>query len=108
MAPRDELVWHNDGHVIHLMLQGPEVVIQEVSCPGDGECHLNDVCVVDYFTNRYGFECNIGSCAPSGQMEICWALAGSTDRDIDEAQLWFVPVDDEVFYAWMTSRIGKS
>lgn len=108
MDNKDELTWHNDGHAIYLSLQGPEVLIQQVTCPGDGPCTHRGVCIVDYFISRYGFECNIGSCEPAGEMEICWAVAGNPDRDFDEAQLWFVPINDEVFYAWMTSRLGTS
>lgn len=110
----DEVVWSNDGHTITLHLDKENLEILQVTCPHDSEqdesqdhpCLSNSRvgCVVKYFVNLYGFECNIGSCAPEPVLEISWSLLGSID-DIDQAQLWFVPVKDEVFYAWMTQRI---
>lgn len=119
----DEVVWSNDGHTITLHINKEELEILDISCPHDLE-FMNDIeeeaikdavvghpcmagsrvgCVVKYFVNLYGFECNIGSCAPEPVLEISWSLLGSVD-DIDQAQLWFVPIKDEVFYAWMTQR----
>ena len=121
----DEVVWSNDGHTIMLHINKENLEVLEVSCPHDPEFR-NDIdpdavdtdgdgyvkpcmegsrvgCVVKYFVNLYGLECNIGSCAPEPVLEISWCLQGSVD-DIDLAQLWFVPIQDEVFYAWMTQR----
>jgi len=101
----NEMTWHNDGHSLSLRLNKSELEITEIFCPNspDRKCGDDDFCVVDYFINRYGFDCNIGVCAPNGTMEICWSLAGDPDNP-DESQLWFVPINDEVFYAWMTSK----
>jgi hypothetical protein len=95
--------WHNDGHSLTLQINRTELLILEINCPGGDECSTRHGCLVKYFVNRFGFECNIGVCVPEETLEICWALVGDP-HDIDAAQLWFVPVKDEVFYAWMTSR----
>ena len=119
----DEVVWSNDGHTIMLHIDKDNLEILDVSCPHDlalrndieEEAIADEVvghpglagskvgCIVKHFVNLYGFECNIGSCAPEPVLEISWCLHGSID-DIDQAQLWFVPIKDEVFYAWMTQR----
>jgi len=103
-AAQHDMRWHNDGHTITMRINRSEIEIVEVSCPGGDECSSRSGCVVKYFVSRYGLECNIGACAPEEVMEICWALVGD-DYDIDAAQLWFVPIKDEVFYAWMQSRV---
>lgn len=95
--------WNNDGHTITLRINRSELEILETTCPGTEQCQSRTGCVVQHFIGRYGFECNIGACPPEEVMEICWALVGD-DWDLDAAQLWFVPIKDEVFYAWMQTR----
>lgn len=98
-----DLAWNNDGHTLTLQINKTDLDILQVNCPGDGPCITRHGCVVKYFVERYGFECNIGVCAPEETLEICWALVGDT-YDLEVSQLWFVPVKDDVFYAWMSSR----
>jgi hypothetical protein len=100
-----DVIWHNDGHSLWLSIEKAELQILEVSCPDteDAECKSKQGCVVQWFVKLYGLDCNIGTCAPEEHIEICWSLVGDPDM-LDIAQLWFVPVKDEVFYAWMTSR----
>ena len=109
-----EMEWHNDGHTIVLRLDKSQLDVTEVTCPSDngGACESDGRsrtspdglgCIVQYFIRRFGIECNIGVCPPEETMEICWTILGD-ERDLDAAQLWFVPVNDEVFYAWMSSH----
>jgi hypothetical protein len=101
-----EMLWHNDGHHISLRLNKSDVEITEIFCPaGDGgQCrHARVGCVVDYFINRFGLDCNVGVCSMQENIQICWSLVGDT-FDIDSAQLWFVPLDDEVFQAWLSTK----
>ena len=101
-----EMTWHNDGHVIHLRLNRSEVEVVAVDCPNDetGACRLdNGVCAVSYFVEVYGLDCNAGSCDAAESIKICWTLGGNT-RDIDSCQLWFMPITDDTFQAWLSSR----
>lgn len=99
-----DMVWNNDGHTLWLRLERENLQIVEISCPGTDACQSRNGCVVQWFVRLYGFDCNIGACAPEEKLEICWALVGDPNY-LEEAQLWFVPVKDEVFHAWMTSRL---
>ena len=97
-------VWHQDHHVIHLLLEKSELVILEVTCPGTGECvHRQTSCVVKHFLGRFGLECNVGSCVPSGEMEIAWTLQGERD-DLDLSQVWVIPLNDDLFAAWVVTQ----
>lgn len=100
----DAAVWHNDGHVMYLELNKAEVVVQTVVCPGEGECqHERLGCVVQWFMNRFGLDCNVGVCPPSGEMPIAWMLVG--DRyDMDACQVWVIPTEDEAFAAWLVTQ----
>jgi len=108
-----EMEWHNDGHTVVLRLNKAQLEVVEVNCPSDngGPCASDGRsstssdglgCLVQYFIQRFGMDCNIGVCAPEETMAICWTILGDV-HDPDAAQLWFVPVNDEVFYAWMTA-----
>jgi hypothetical protein len=101
-----EMVWHNDGHNIHLRLNRSEVEIVSVDCPNKetGSCLIEDSeCLVSMFIDRYGFDCNAGSCPAAESIQICWTIAGNT-KDIDSCQLWFMPVTDETFQAWVLTK----
>jgi len=103
-----ELVWHNDGHQIELRINRSELEIIEVSCQAEDSesiCMVDGQCIVKFFINRFGMECNIGICSPSQYLEICWGIFGNFN-DLEACQLWFVPINDEAFYAWMTSRLS--
>jgi hypothetical protein len=38
-------------------------------------------------------------------LDICWTLSGNP-RDIESCQVWFMPIADEVFSAWLVSLGG--
>lgn len=103
-----EMVWHNDNHAIHLRVNRSEVEIVHVDCPGENNsaCQVDDQCVVQYFIDRFGFDCNAGSCPASETIQICWTLGGNT-KDLDSCQLWFMPITDETFQAWIESRLSS-
>ena len=102
--PSDIAVWHNDGHVLFLELNRAEVVVQMVSCPGEGECqHPRHGCLVQFFVTRFGLECNVGVCPPSAEMPIAWMFTGDT-YDVDAAQVWIIPTIDEAFSAWLVTQ----
>jgi hypothetical protein len=100
-----EMAWHNDGHALHLQIDGSEIRIVRVDCPARGNelapCHVRRVgCLVEEFAFRYGLECNAGSCLGTDRMQICWTKTGH-DEDLDLMQVWFMPINDEVFGAWL-------
>lgn len=99
------MTWHDDGHIIKLWINKNELEITEIICPNQdiGAC-VDPVhgCLVQHFVNRFGMECNAGSCSAIDTMDICWTLIGD-NRIIEECQLWFMPKTDEVFAAWLVS-----
>ncbi|CAB4155367.1 hypothetical protein UFOVP658_4 [uncultured Caudovirales phage] len=97
--------WHNDGHKITLQINRAEIEVLHIECPGgESECITEDYgCIVRWFIERFGMECNAGSCAPEEVLEICWTIVGNK-RNIDAAQVWFMPMKDDVFAAWMISQ----
>ena len=108
VTAQDQVFWNNDGHSIDLKLNKAELEIATIVCPhseddNEAPCRSKSGCVVKHFIHLYGMECNIGVCPPEPTMEISWCLQGEFD-DIDLGQLWFVPTNDEVFYAWMSQK----
>lgn len=99
--------WHTDQHKITLMLSGDEILVSTY-CPNGkvrGECfneRLN-TCVVNYFMDLYGLECNVGVARVEPNMEIAWSLVGDP-YDLDASQLWVMPVEDTAFSSWLTER----
>jgi hypothetical protein len=104
-----EYLWHDDGHQLHLMLNGADLAITMVHCPEQGregaDCHHEDVrgCVVEYFLNSYGLDCNVGSCAPEETVGIAWSIQGNL-RHIEECQVWVIPVTDDMFASWRATQ----
>jgi hypothetical protein len=97
-------IWHSDHHVLHLRLQNADLIVEDITCPGSGECvHQQTACVVKHFINRFGLECNVGSCAPVAAMEIAWTIQGD-HYDLDQAQVWVIPLNDEVFASWLDAQ----
>lgn len=96
----DTMVWHNDGHAMHLRLDKDQLSIIQVDCPGTEECQINSGCIVTWFLNRYGLECNVGIASPSAIMQIAWSISGD-NSDPDLCQVWVIPIDDEAFAAWL-------
>lgn len=97
-------LWHNDGHVLHLMLNKSQLVIVDIDCPGSKECaHERVGCIVEYFVYTYGLECNVGVVKPHPQLRIAWTVNGDT-HDIDACQVWIIPSEDEAFAAWVITQ----
>lgn len=105
-----EMLWHNDGHKIFLRIIKSELEVYDISCPhissANAACYSSRYgCAVKHFIHRFGMDCNVGSCMANEVLDICWSLVGDIN-DLDESQLWFVPLNDEVFHAWMQTRMG--
>lgn len=100
------MLWHNDGHIIHLRLNKSEVEIIGIDCPhGKGaECWNERYgCLVKHFVGVYGLECNVGVCPVQDRLQICWSIVGDA-YDVEAGQLWFVPLNDEAFSGWLSTR----
>lgn len=101
-----ESVWHSDGHRMYMQLNRNELSIQVVTCQGEEgrECKVGKFdCIVEWFLNRYGLDCNVGVSEVSSDMEIAWMVTGDTD-DHDLCQVWVIPIADEAFSAWLTTQ----
>lgn len=100
-------IWHNDGHEIEIRINRADVEIISTKCPhqdGIAECKNREgECSVSLFIMRYGLDCNVGVCDAKTPIKICWTLIGNVDS-LDECQVWFMPVDDHVFSAWLNSQ----
>lgn len=97
-------VWHNDGHWISLLIDRAQLIVSTVDCPGGSECqHERIGCIVKYFIETYGLECNVGIIEPQPQIQIAWTAAGDI-RDIDACQIWIIPSEDEAFAAWAATQ----
>jgi len=103
------MMWHNDSHSISLMLDKNAVIISGVECPfetnPEAECQIDGNCVVRWFLDRYGFECNVGVVPAAAKMKIAWTLVGNTNLGMEGCQVWTIPVEDEFFSAWLASQV---
>ena len=77
----EEIKWHNDGHVVSLLLNKDKLEIVDVYCPNRGKedspCAHDDVeCVVEHVLKLYGLECQVG----------------------------VIPTEDEAFSAWISTQ----
>lgn len=103
------MVWHNDGHEISLLLEKNSVIVSKVECPfgtnTEAECQIDSICVVAWFLDRYGLECNVGVVPASSKIKIAWTLVGNPIHGMDGCQVWTIPIEDEFFSAWLTSQI---
>lgn len=107
----EEIKWHNDGHAVMMLLNKDKIEIIGVQCPNKGKedspCeHDDSPCVVEYFLNLYGLECNVGVVDPSAEMKIAWAFIGDRHKDLGACQVWVIPTDDEAFSAWIATQAG--
>jgi hypothetical protein len=98
----EDMVWHKDGHSLTLQISKENLVVLDVSCSG-GVCQHKVGCIVQWFVRRYGFDCNVGVCDPERVLEIAWMVAGDPD-DVETCQVWFIPVKDEAFSAWLATQ----
>lgn len=103
------MVWHNDGHSISLLLEKNSVIISKVDCPfetnPEAECQVESNCVVKWFLERYGLECNVGIVEASSLVKIAWTLVGNPILGLDGCQVWTIPINDEFFSAWLASQV---
>ena len=100
------MLWHDDGHSITLRINRSELEVLSITCPksDDRKCASEEHdCVVEYYIHRFGMECNAGVCPATENMEICWTSVGS-EHDVDSMQLWFMPINDDVFGAWLNTK----
>lgn len=100
--------WHVDGHTMTLILSGDDIQIA-FYCPFQkgrgGKCfdeRLN-TCVVSYFVDLYGLECNKGVAPIEPDMEVAWCLIGDP-YDLDSSQVWIMPKEDTAFGSWLAGR----
>lgn len=103
---QEEMVWHKDGHSIHLQLNRSDVVISMIRCPGhdNRECKLGKFdCIVKHFLETYGLDCNVGICDCSSEIELAWSALGEFDEP-EQCQVWVIPIDDEAFAAWLITQ----
>jgi hypothetical protein len=100
-----DVVRHTDGHIISLRLNKHEVEVELSHCPEEGSCLVREAqCVVEYFINTFGLECNVGSAEVASTMEIAWALMGDNFH-VQECQLWWIPVEDDAFSSWLSTKL---
>lgn len=101
-----ELIWHDDGHELHLRIERDQIAINPLACPHgeseDATCYHRGLsgCVVRYFIQMYGLECNEGICPPDETMPIAWAFHGDL-YDIDACRVWIMPKADTDFAGWL-------
>jgi hypothetical protein len=97
-------VWHNDGHSISLELNRANLIITDVKCSDGEECkHQTHGCMVRWFIERYGLECNVGVTPAAPEIDIAWMSAGDM-YDLESAQVWIIPVTDDAFAAWLITQ----
>ena len=109
MQDNDLIQWHNDGHIIKTMLNKSLFLIDSIVCPNKektAECYSEalDGCIVSWFLNRYGFECNVGIAPAAAEMEIAWTLVSESNYDLELCQVWIIPTEDSVFSAWLATQ----
>jgi len=106
----DSVLWHDDGHSVWLELNKAELLVVGVNCPHrnepDSPCQgPNYGCLVEWFVMRFGLDCNVGVCEPSGEVAIAWSVIGNT-YDLDLCQCWIIPTADDVFSMWAATQRG--
>lgn len=105
----DPMVWHNDGHVVHLRINKDLLEVVSVYCPhtenAERPCRHDDAdCVVKWFMTTYGMECNVGVTKPTDMLNVAWTFVGEPHKDLGSCQVWVIPTDDEAFSAWMVTQ----
>jgi len=100
--------WHDDGHTIALQIIGADLRIVGMFCPHESDqtkpCrHPRHGCIVKSFVDRYGLDCNVGSCPAASQVTLCWTNVGDPD-DIETMQIWVIPRNDDVFGSWLENQ----
>lgn len=99
-------VWNVDGHRVLLQLNRNELSIQMVVCPDkeNRPCSLAGLdCIVTWFLDVYGLDCNVGVSEVASEMELAWSVQGDFS-DPDLCQVWVIPVADEAFSSWLETQ----
>lgn len=99
-------VWNVDGHRVLLQLNKNELSIQMVLCPHhEGRaCQVAGFdCIVTWFLDVYGLDCNVGVSEVASEMELAWSLQGDSS-DPDLCQVWVIPTADEAFASWLETQ----
>lgn len=108
-ATPEILEWHDDGHAMYLVLNREAVAIEAVTCPwsesnDQAPCYHRQVgCVVQWFLDTYGLDCNVGSVKAAWEVPIAWALQGD-GIDLDLSQVWVLPTEDELYASWAADQ----
>jgi hypothetical protein len=91
-----------------LRIEKSNLVIIDFHCPnvdsGSGCKKYSDGCVVEWFVHQFGLECNVGMCEPAPELVFAWAITGEPELGFDMCQVWIIPVNDELFSAWVLTQ----
>lgn len=103
-----EMEWHNDQHSFSLEIQRENIRITEVHCPNDKDsnapcAHRTVGCLVRWFLNNYGLDCNVGVCPAAPEIGIAWSLQGD-GYELDMTQVWIIPTSDPLFAGWLATQ----
>lgn len=104
----NEVEWHVDGHRILLNINKTNIDIAPSICPhgnsDDAPCYHEGIsgCMVNYFINVFGLECNIGTVPADSSLEIAWATVEDNKWEIDLVDLCVIPVTDPYFADWFS------
>lgn len=105
-------MWHDDGHAIYLRLEKSKLRVSPMPCPHDehkdSACYhaVYGGCVVNYFVQMFGLDCNVGVADPAPELAIAWARQGDP-YDIDATQVWVVPTTDDNFQSFVAAQTAS-
>jgi len=100
-----EAVWRNDGHEMFVTLRNSECNLEIAACPHrdkpDTDCFSAeaDGCIVRWFLDTYGLECNVGIAPAASRMTIAWTRMGG--ETLNDCQVWVMPAEDEAFRGFL-------
>ena len=104
----NEYVWHVDGHHLFLNINNDRLEVTAGPCPfgqsEEADCYHAGIggCVVAFFVNLYGLDCNVGVAPPHPTMEVAWSSEGSP-WEIDLVEFVMIPTIDPQFVDWYES-----
>jgi len=105
-----ETEWHTDNHTMSVYLDADSITVIS-TCPTagkTGDCHTEGIgCIVTYFLDIYGLDCNVGQALAHPDMKIAWSVVGDP-RDMDLCQVWVIPEEDAAFQGWFTHVTGST
>ena len=100
-----DMVWRDDGHVISVRLSENKFIVDLHTCPfeesSEAACYLESIdgCLVRWFIDGYGVDCNVGEVEVVSPMTIAWSKGGS-GWEADLYQIHTISVDDPHFKEW--------